>query len=63
MGIGVEGLKLQHNSPYGVLRETTRVVLDAEDNEVTEGVGALPGSIEDYRISEAEGTNFSILFI
>ena len=61
MGVGVEGLSLNHESLSGLLGETSRVVVDAEGNEVMEGSEALPGMIEDYRVSDAEGTDFALI--
>ena len=61
MGVGVEGLSFHHKSLSGLLGETSRVVVDAEGNEVMGGVEALPGTIEDYHVSDAEGTDFALL--
>ncbi|CAN0285148.1 unnamed protein product [Ascophyllum nodosum] len=61
MGVGVEGLNLNHESLSGLLGNTARVVLDAEGNKVMEGTDALPGKIIDYRVSDAEGTDFPLL--
>ena len=61
MGVGVEGLSLLHESLSGLLGETARVVVDAEGNDVMEGAEALSGTIEDYRVSDAEGTDFALL--
>ena len=61
MGVGVEGLSLLHESLSGLLGETARVVVDAEGNDVMEGAEALSGTIKDYRVSDAEGTDFALL--
>ena len=61
MGVGVEGLNIDHKSLSGLLGETSRVVVDAEGNEVMGGAEALPGTIEDYRVSNAEGMDFALL--
>ena len=61
MGVGVEGLSLQHESLSGLLGVTSRVVVDPEGNEVMEGANALPGTISDYRVSDAEDTDFALL--
>ena len=61
MGVGVEGLSLNHESLSGLLGETSRVVVDSEGNEVMGGSEALPGMIEDYRVSDAEGTDFALI--
>ncbi|CAN0165876.1 unnamed protein product [Ascophyllum nodosum] len=61
MGVGVEGLSLHHESLSGLLGGTARVVVDAEGNEVMEGTEALSGTIEDYRVSNAEGADFALL--
>ena len=61
MGVGVEGLSLGHKSLNGLLGGTARVVLDAEGKEVLEGAQALHGTIKDYRVSDAESTDFTLL--
>ena len=61
MGVGVEGLTIEHESLSGLLGETSRVVVDAEGNEVMGGAEALPGTIDDYRVSDAAGTDFALL--
>ena len=61
MGVGVEGLTIEHKSLSGLLGETSRVVVDEDGNEVMGGVEALPGIIEDYRVSDAEATDFALL--
>ncbi|CAN0228462.1 unnamed protein product [Ascophyllum nodosum] len=61
MGVGVEGLPLEHEALSGLLGETSRVVVDAEGNEVMGGAEALPGSIEDYRVFDAEDMDFALL--
>ena len=61
MGVGVEGLSLLHESLSGLLGETARVVVDAEGNDVMEGAEALSGTIKDYRVSDAKGTDFAVL--
>lgn len=61
MGVGVEGVSLHHESLSGLLGETSRVVVDTEGNEVMGGPEALPGMIEDYRVSDAEGTDFALI--
>ena len=63
MGVGVEGLSLQHESLSGLLGVTSRVVVDPEGNEVMEGARALPGTISDYRVSDADDTDFALLYI
>ena len=36
MGVGVEGLSLEHKSLSGLLRDTSPVIIDAEGNEVVD---------------------------
>ena len=61
MGVGVEGLSLQHDSLSGLLGGTARVMVDAEGNDVMDGAEALFGTIKDYRVSDAEDTDFASL--
>lgn len=54
MGVGIEGLSLEDESLSGLIGGTAQVVEDAEGNKVMK-------TITDYRVSDAEGMDFSVL--
>ena len=61
MDIRFEGLKVGHQSLTGLFGETARPVFDDEEIETTMEVhGALRGEVEDYRVSGALGTDFTL---
>ena len=61
MSVGVDGISLQHEAMSGLLGETVHVVVDAEGENVMAGVGAIPGNVEDYRVSDGESRDFNLL--
>lgn len=61
MDIGLHGLALENEGLSGILGETARPVLDKDGREVMEGYGAFRGTVEDYRVSGAVGTEFALL--
>ena len=62
MGVDVKDLDIiKHKSLSGLLGETSRVVVGAKGNEAMRGAGALPGTTDDYRVSDAEGEDFPLL--
>lgn len=62
MGVGVNGLALKHENISGLLGETSRIVYDNDGHPVMEGLRALRGTVEDYRVSGALGTDFALLY-
>jgi len=61
MSVGVNGLALTHEGISGLLGETSRMVYDNDGQPVMEGIGALRGTVEDYHVSDALGTDFALL--
>ena len=61
MDVGLHGLSLENESLSGTLGETARPVLDEDGREIMEGYEALRGTVEDYRVSSALGTDFALL--
>ena len=61
MDVGLHGLSLENESLSGILGETARPVLDEDGREIMEGYEALRGTVEDYRVSSALGTDFALL--
>ena len=61
MDIGLEGLSIDSESLSGILGETARPVLDDDGVEVMEGYHALRGTVEDYEVVDALGTDFALL--
>ena len=61
MDVGLHGLSLENESLSGILGETARPVLDEDGREIMEGYEAFRGTVEDYRVSDALGTDFSLL--
>lgn len=60
MDIGLEGLPLEEGLS-GILGETARPVIDANGFEVMEGLGAIRGTVEDYRVVDALGEDFALM--
>ena len=60
MDVGLTGLILENELLSGILGETARPVLDVDGREVMEGYGAFRGSVEDYRVTDALGTDFAL---
>ena len=61
MDVGLHGLSLENESLSGILGETARPVLDEDGREIMEGYEAFRGTVEDYRVSSALGTDFALL--
>ena len=61
MDVGLDGLAIDNERLSGILGQTARPVVDKNGAEVMEGYGAMRGSVEDYRVSDALGTDFSLL--
>lgn len=61
MDAGVHGLSLDSETLTGILGETARPVLDEDGHEIMEGYNAMRGTVEDYRVSSALGTEFALL--
>lgn len=59
MDIGFEGLSLGETL-WGLLGETARPVVDKLGHEVMEGLGALRGTVAEYEVSNALGTDFAM---
>lgn len=55
MGVGIEGLSLEDESLSGLIGGRAQVVEDAEGNKVLK-------TITDYRVSDAEGRDFSVFY-
>ena len=61
MDVGLDGLAIDNEHLSGILGETARAVVDENGAEVMEGYDAFRGSVEDYRVSDALGTDFALL--
>lgn len=61
MDIGFSGLSPQQEHLSGLLGETARPVLDKNGVAVMEGFDAFRGTVEDYRVSDALGEDFTLL--
>ena len=61
MDVGLDGLAIDNEHLSGILGETARAVVDENGAEVMEGYDAFRGSVEDYRVFDALGTNFALL--
>ena len=61
MDIGLDGLAVDNPHLTGMLGETARPVVDENGSEVMEGYSAIRGTVEDYRVSDALGTDFALL--
>lgn len=61
MGVGFEGLDVEHPLLTGILGETARPVVDDLGRPYMEGEAALRGTVEDYRVSDALGVDFALL--
>lgn len=59
--VALSGPALEHEDISGMLGETARPTKDEEGHTVTEGLGALRGTVEDYRVSGPLATNFAPL--
>ena len=60
MDVGVDGLSLESQSLTGILGETARPVLDKDGRKVMQGYDAIRGTVEDYHVSSALGTDFAV---
>lgn len=60
MDVGFEGLNLA-GSLSGILGETADPVVDDEGRDIMEGIEAVRGAVEDYKVSGALGTHFEML--
>lgn len=58
--VELTGVSLEHENLSGMLGETARPVIDEYGREVLEGLGALRGAVEDYRVAGSEGTDFAL---
>ena len=61
MDVGLDGLDIENEHLSGILGETARAVIDGDGHEILEGEGAFRGTVEDYRVSGALGTDFALL--
>ena len=61
MDVGLDGLAIDNEHLSGILGETALPVVDENGAEVMEGYDAFRGSVEDYRVSDALGTDFALL--
>ena len=61
MDVGFDGLAIDNPNLTGMLGETARPVVGESGNEVMDGYDAFRGSVEDYRVSDALGTDFALL--
>ena len=61
MDVGLDGLAIDNKHLSGILGETARPVVDENGAEVMEGYDAFRGTVEDYRVSDAMGTDFALL--
>ncbi|CAM9432614.1 unnamed protein product [Hapterophycus canaliculatus] len=61
MDVGMDGLDVENPRLSGLLGETARLVYDENGQKVVEGFEAFRGTVEDYRVSGALGTNFALL--
>ena len=61
MDVGLDGLDIDNEHLSGILGETARPVVDEDGAEVMEGYGAFRGTVEDYEVSDALGTDFALL--
>ena len=61
MDVGLTGLILDNEHLSGILGETARPVFDENGREIMKGYGAFRGSVEDYRVSDALGTDFALV--
>lgn len=61
MDVGLQGLDINNEHLSGILGETARVLVDENGVEIMEGFDAFRGSAEDYRVSDALGTDFALL--
>ena len=61
MDVGVDGLDMDNTVLSGILGETARPMYDGDGREIMNGLGAIPGDVQDYRVSGALGTHFALL--
>ena len=61
MDVGMDGLAVDNPKLSGILGETARPVVDEAGLEVMEGYGAMRGTVQDYRVSGALGTDFALI--
>lgn len=61
MDVGLEGFDIDSPALSGILGETARPVYDEAGREVMEGFEAFRGDVEDYRVTDALGTDFALL--
>ena len=61
MDVGLQGLDIDNEKLSGILGETARVMVDENGVEIMEGFDAFRGGAEDYRVSDALGTDFALL--
>lgn len=61
MDVGVHGLSLGSQTLTGILGETARPVLDEYGHQLMEGYDAMRGTVADYRVSGALGSDFALL--
>ena len=60
MDVGLDGLAIDNPNLTGILGETARPVVREDGQVVMEGDGAFRGSVEDYRVTGALGTDFAL---
>lgn len=58
--VGLTGVSFDHENMSGMLGETARPVVDGDGQEILEGIEALRGTVEDYRVSDADATDFAL---
>lgn len=61
MDIGLAGVNADHPDLSGMLGGTARPVIDDEGQPIMTGSSAFRGTVEDYRVSDAFGTDFALL--
>lgn len=61
MDVGLEGLDIESPSLSGILGETARPTYDEHGRAIMEGLGAVRGTVEDYRVFGPLGTHFALL--
>ncbi|CAM9962293.1 unnamed protein product [Ectocarpus sp. 8 AP-2014] len=61
MNVGLAGLSLENEALTGILGETAHPVYDKDGHAVMKGYDAFRGTVEDYRVSGALGTDFALL--
>ena len=61
--VGLSGINVENEHLTGMLGETSRPVQDTNGHVITNGVDALRGTVEDYRVSGPAGKDFGLLYL